>query len=80
MADTRILYLVPGPLSRSRGVEELDRRRDHLQEWAAPGVEVGIAENPHGPASIESGYEEYMCVPGSSAASAIRGWTASASS
>jgi allantoin racemase len=65
MSDTRILYLVPGPLSRSRGLDELDRRRSHLQEWAAPGVEVGIAENPHGPASIESGYEEYMCVPGS---------------
>ena len=65
MADTRILYLVPGPLSRSRGVEELERRRSHLQEWAAPGVEVGIAENPDGPPSIESAYEEYVSVPGS---------------
>src|ERR1700749_4388542 len=65
MADTRILYLVPGPLSRSRGVEELERRRSHLQSWAAPGVEVGIAENPDGPPSIESAYEEYVSVPGS---------------
>jgi allantoin racemase len=65
VADARILYLVPGPLSRARGQEELDRRRDLLQSWAAPGIEVGIAENPHGPGSIESGYEEYVSVPGS---------------
>ena len=65
MADTRILYLVPGPLSRSRGAEELERRRSHLQEWAAPGVAVGIAENPDGPPSIESAFEEYVSVPGS---------------
>src|SRR3954452_1123858 len=65
MADTRILYLVPGPLSRSRGAEELERRRSHLQDWAAPGVEVGIAENADGPPSIESAYEEYISVPGS---------------
>jgi allantoin racemase len=65
MADSRILYLVPGPLSRSRGAGELERRRSHLQEWAAPGVAVGIAENPDGPPSIESAYEEYVSVPGS---------------
>ena len=65
MADARILYLVPGPLSRGRGVEELDRRRTILQSWAAPGVEVGIAENPDGPGSIESAYEEYLSIPGS---------------
>lgn len=65
MADARILYLVPGPLSRSRGPEELERRRSQLQQWAAPGVAVGIAENPDGPPSIESAYEEYVSVPGS---------------
>lgn len=65
MADTRILYLVPGPLSRARGLEELERRRSHLQEWAFPGTEVGIAENPEGPGSIESAYEEYVSIPGS---------------
>ena len=65
MADARILYLVPGPLSRARGQAELDRRRDLLQSWAAPGVAVGIAENPSGPGSIESGWEEYISVPGS---------------
>lgn len=65
MADTRILYLVPGPLSRSRGVEELERRRSALQEWAFAGTEVGIAENLEGPGSIESAYEEYVSIPGS---------------
>ena len=65
MADTRILYLVPGPLSRSRGVEELERRRSVLQEWAFAGTEVGIAENLEGPGSIESAYEEYVSIPGS---------------
>jgi allantoin racemase len=60
-----ILYLVPGALSASRGAEELARRRAALQAWAAPGTEVGIAENADGPLSIESGYEEYLSVPGS---------------
>ena len=65
MADARILYLVPGHLSRARGVEELERRRSLLQEWAFAGTEVGIAENPDGPGSIESAYEEYVSIPGS---------------
>jgi allantoin racemase len=65
MTEVRVLYLVPGPLSRARGPEELDRRRDLLQGWAAPGTAVGIAENPDGPSSIESSYEEYVSVPGS---------------
>jgi allantoin racemase len=60
-----ILYLVPGALSASRGTEELERRRAALQAWAAPGVSVSIAENPDGPRSIESAYEEYLSVPGS---------------
>lgn len=65
MADARILYLVPGPLSRARGLEELERRRSLLQEWAFAGTDVGIAENPDGPGSIESAYEEYVSIPGS---------------
>lgn len=65
MDDARILYLVPGPLSRARGLEELERRRSLLQEWAFAGTDVGIAENPDGPGSIESAYEEYVSIPGS---------------
>jgi allantoin racemase len=63
VTTTRILYLVPGPLSRARGAAELERRREILQAWAAPGVEVGIAESAGGPGSIESAYEEYLAVP-----------------
>jgi len=63
VADSRILYLLPGPLSRARGADELKRRRDLLQSWAAPGVEVGIAESGEGPGSIESAYEEYLSIP-----------------
>jgi allantoin racemase len=63
VASARILYLVPGPLSRARGVEELERRRRHLQDWAFGDTEVGIAENPDGPGSIESAYEEYLSIP-----------------
>ncbi len=63
MADTRILYLIPGPLSLGRGVEELERRREMLQSWASPGVEVGIAESMDGPSSIESAYDEYRSIP-----------------
>jgi allantoin racemase len=65
LADARILYLVPGSLTRVRGAAELERRRAVLQAWAAPGVAVGIAENAGGPDSIESAWEEYLSVPGS---------------
>jgi allantoin racemase len=64
MSDMRVLYLVPGALSTARGVGELDRRRGLLQSWAAPHVEVGIAENAAGAPSIESAYEEYISIPG----------------
>lgn len=61
--NRRVLYLCPGSLS-ARGPGELERRLGVLRSWAAPGVEVGIAENANGPASIESAYEEYLSVPG----------------
>jgi allantoin racemase len=64
VSDTRILYLIPGALSRGRGTDELERRRGLLQRWAAPGVEIGIRENPDGAPSIESAWEEYVSIPG----------------
>lgn len=63
MTPQRVLYLCPGSLS-ARGPDELERRLGVLRSWAAPGVEVGMAENANGPASIESAYEEYLSVPG----------------
>ena len=59
MADARILYLVPGPLSRARGLEELERRRSHLQEWAFSGTEMYSSQ----PDSIEPGPLGFSAMP-----------------
>jgi allantoin racemase len=60
----RIVYVVPGPMSRTKlGAEEVARRGRRLRAWAAAGVEVDIRDVPRGPASIESAYEEYLAVP-----------------
>ena len=61
----RLLYILPGSLSRSElGTREIDRRLAILQRLAAPGTEVSITDVPDGPRSIESAYEEYLSVPG----------------
>jgi allantoin racemase len=60
----RILYFVPGPMSRHHGSQELERRRGILEQFAAPGTEVAVWDAPEGPASIESTVEEYLAVPG----------------
>src|SRR3989441_6701980 len=61
----RILYILPGSLSRTElGAKEVDRRRGILQRLAAPGTDVEIVDVPEGPSSIESSYEEYLSVPG----------------
>jgi len=60
----KISYLVPGPLGRSEaGEAELKRRWGLLEEYAAPGTEIGVDDVPTGPASIESMYEEYLSIP-----------------
>lgn len=58
-----ILYQIPGDASAGLGAPELERRRQILQSWAAPGLTVSIADAPGGPASIESHAEEVLCVP-----------------
>lgn len=60
----RILYIVPGNLSGAIGPDELVRRLEILSRIAAPGTVVEIEENPGGPNSIESAYEEYLSIPG----------------
>lgn len=61
---TRVAYLVPGPMHRTvLGAEELERRQDKLQQWAAPGTDVTVRAVEEGPASIESMYEEYLSIP-----------------
>lgn len=60
----KILYLVPGPMSKGpMGSSELDRRKGILQGIAFEGTQVEIQDVPDGPASIESAYDELMAVP-----------------
>jgi allantoin racemase len=60
----RILYVIPGPMSRTElGPAEVARRGDVLRSWAGPGTAVEIRDVPSGPASIESAYEEHLTVP-----------------
>ncbi len=65
LTSMRVLYILPGSLSRTElGIREVERRRAILQRLAAPGTQMDIVDVPEGPASIESAYEEYLSVPG----------------
>jgi allantoin racemase len=60
----KIAYVVPGPMSKGpMGLAEMQRRERMLNGWAFPGTEVRVIDVAHGPASIESAYEEFMAVP-----------------
>ncbi len=60
----RIAYVVPGPMSKGpMGLKEMRRREGLLNSWAFAGTEVSVVDVPNGPVSIESAYEEAMCVP-----------------
>lgn len=60
----KIVYLVPGPMGRTKaGAEEVARRLELLRSYARGGTEVGISDVAEGPASIESAYEEYLSIP-----------------
>jgi allantoin racemase len=60
----RIAYVVPGPMSKGpMGLKEMRRREALLNSWAFPGTEVAVVDVLEGPASIESAYEEALCVP-----------------
>lgn len=61
----RIVYFIPGPLSRGPlGPEELVRREAFLNLHAFAGVHVEVRETASGPSSIESTVEESLSVPG----------------
>ncbi|RNB87693.1 hydrogenase expression protein HupH [Brevibacillus fluminis] len=55
----KIAYVVPGPMD----YQEVVRRGELLKQWASPGTQVDIVRTSHGPASIESMYEEYLAIP-----------------
>lgn len=60
----RIAYVVPGPMSKGpMGLKEMRRREALLNSWAFAGTTVTVVDVPDGPASIESAYEEAMCIP-----------------
>jgi len=61
----RIVYFLPGPMSRGPlGPEELVRRQAFLNEHAFHGTDAVVRETANGPASVESSAEEYLAVPG----------------
>jgi len=61
----RILYLIPGWMSRTdAGRQEMTRRAQFLQQSAHPEASVDVWDVQGGPSSIESMYEEYLSVPG----------------
>jgi allantoin racemase len=63
-AQVRILYVVPGAMSKtSLGKGELQRRKGIIQSLAGKDVVVDITDTEHGPSSIESAYEEYLSIP-----------------
>lgn len=55
----KIVYLVMSPMDPN----EIARRGELLKKWASPGVDVDIRAVSTGPSSIESLYEEYLCIP-----------------
>lgn len=60
----RIVYVVPGAMSRSsHGVAEMKRREQLLQSWAFPGTNVSVIDVDNGVHSIESAYEELLSAP-----------------
>jgi allantoin racemase len=60
----RIVYVLPGPMSRTEaGKVELNRRLEILRSFASPDTQVDIADVSEGPASIESLFEEYLAIP-----------------
>ena len=61
----RILYLIPGWMSRTDGGRrEMARRAQFLRQAAHPQAAVEVWDVEGGPSSIESMYEEYLSVPG----------------
>ncbi|WP_103107416.1 aspartate/glutamate racemase family protein [Brevibacillus reuszeri] len=56
----KIAYVGAAPKSPG----EVERRRNLLQKWAAPGTTIEMAYAKEGPASIESMYEEYLAISG----------------
>lgn len=60
----RIIYLIPGEMSRSpQGAAEMARREKLLQKWAFRETDVRVLDVDNGVHSIESAYEELLSAP-----------------
>lgn len=59
----KVLYVVPGIMSKVMGVQECERRQSILRSWAFPGTQADLIDIEEGPSSIESLYEEFLAVP-----------------
>jgi allantoin racemase len=61
----RILYLIPGALSKGpKGPGVLLERQQHLQQRGGVDFEWKVREVPDGPCTIESIADEQACIPG----------------
>ena len=59
----RILDQLTSPMDKTVGPQEVARRREVLQSYAAAGTEVVVEPTTKGPAAIESAHDAGLVVP-----------------
>jgi allantoin racemase len=59
----RILYQLTSPMDKTIGPQEVRRRQQILQEYAASGTEVAAEPTATGPAAIENAQDAAIVVP-----------------
>jgi allantoin racemase len=59
----KITYQLVAPMEATLGIEEIERRRDFLQQRAAADIEIEVRSVARGTASIESAYDAAIVVP-----------------
>ncbi len=59
----RVLYQLTSPMDKTLGAQEVRRRQQVLQAYAAAGTEVAVEPTATGPAAIESAHDAGMVVP-----------------
>jgi allantoin racemase len=59
----RILYQLTSPMDKTIGAQEVRRRQQVLQQYAAAGTDVAIEPTAAGPAAIESAHDAAIVVP-----------------
>ena len=59
----QILYQLTSPMDKTIGAQEVRRRQQVLQQYAAPGTDVAVEPTAAGPAAIESAHDAAIVVP-----------------